>query len=93
VSILQLAEILIDLSGQRLKPEIVYRYRKGDIRHCFSDITAARKLGFAPAIPLHEGLRYLFAWAKTIDALDHVQVAHAELVNRGLVGRKSGETR
>ncbi|HTD18631.1 MAG TPA: NAD-dependent epimerase/dehydratase family protein, partial [Ktedonobacteraceae bacterium] len=87
VSILQLAEILIDLSGQRLKPEIVYRYRKGDIRHCFSDITAARKLGFSPAIPLHEGLRHLYAWAKTIDALDHVQVAHSELVNRGLVGR------
>ena len=93
VSILQLAEILIDLSGKRLKPEIVYRYRKGDIRHCFSDITAARKLGFSPAIPLQEGLRHLYAWAKTIDALDHVQVAHSELVNRGLVGRKSGKTR
>src|SRR5437016_14494264 len=92
VSILQLAEILIDLSGQRLKPEIVYRYRKGDIRHCFSDITAARKLGFSPAIPLHEGLRHLYAWAKTIDDLDLVQVSHYVYVNRCLLGRKSGNT-
>src|SRR5207245_4485303 len=66
VSILQLAEILIDLSGKRLKPEIVYRYRKGDIRHCFADITGARQLRFVSSGPLPGGLRHLYAWAKQI---------------------------
>ena len=92
MSILQLAEILIDLSGKQLKPEIVYQYRKGDIRHCFADITAVRKLGFTPVIQLREGLRHLYSWADRVKAFDQVETAHSELVNRGLVGRKSGDS-
>jgi len=64
-SILDLANALIQLYGYDMKTEIPGTYRKGDIRHCFADVTkAAKHLRFEAKTGLNEGLLELSHWAK-----------------------------
>ena len=57
----------------------------GDIRHCFADITLARRiLGFEPQVPFEQGLLELAAWLEGQVACDRVAEARAELASRGL---------
>jgi dTDP-L-rhamnose 4-epimerase len=73
------------LGKERLDPEIVGKYRVGDIRHCFSDIGKARRvLGFEPRVSLEDGLTELAAWLEGQAAVDRVAQASAELASRGL---------
>jgi len=86
-SILGLANTLIQLYGFDVKPEIPGSYRKGDIRHCFADVTkAAERLGFQAKIGLEEGLSELSQWAKDQGwgAADLFDRALGELKQRGL---------
>jgi dTDP-L-rhamnose 4-epimerase len=70
---------------QHLAPEIVGKYRVGDIRHCFADIGKARKvLGYEPQVKLDDGLAELAAWLESQAAVDRVAQASAELASRGL---------
>jgi dTDP-L-rhamnose 4-epimerase len=78
----QVAEIL---GRPRLRPEITGKYRVGDIRHCFADISRARRiLGYEPRVQLHEGLAELAEWLAGQVALDRVEQMRAELESRGL---------
>lgn len=53
-------------------PEVPNTFRKGDIRHCFPDVSAAREvLGWEPKIQLDEGVDDLVEWVAS-------QVGHAE---------------
>jgi dTDP-L-rhamnose 4-epimerase len=66
-------------------PEVTGRYRVGDIRHCFADITLAREqLGYEPRVDLEEGLLELAGWLSGQVACDRVAQAGAELAARGL---------
>jgi dTDP-L-rhamnose 4-epimerase len=84
ITIAELAEQLARAAGLRIAPELTGRYRKGDTRHCFADISAARSLGFEPRYTLADGLAHLRAWSKGVEAVDHVATANAELAARGL---------
>jgi dTDP-L-rhamnose 4-epimerase len=67
-------------------PQITGKYRAGDIRHCFADISLARKvLGWEPQITLEEGLRDLAKWLTGQTAVDRGLEARAELAARGLM--------
>ncbi|MBX3192396.1 MAG: NAD-dependent epimerase/dehydratase family protein [Labilithrix sp.] len=57
-SIREVAERVAALLGQpHLHPEITGTYRAGDVRHCYADISLARRvLGYEPAVDLDEGL-------------------------------------
>ena len=69
-----------------LKPDILNKARTGDIRHCFADITKARKdLGFEPRRDFAEGLAELAGWVAQQSAQDKVVEARKELELRGLV--------
>jgi dTDP-L-rhamnose 4-epimerase len=73
------------LGREDLKPEITQRYRAGDIRHCFADISRARQLlGYEPRVTLEEGLVELAGWLEGQAAPDRVTEARAELERRGL---------
>jgi dTDP-L-rhamnose 4-epimerase len=68
-----------------IEPEITGKYRAGDIRHCFADISLARRvLGYEPRIGLDEGLLELAEWLEGQVAVDRVAQASAELAARGL---------
>jgi dTDP-L-rhamnose 4-epimerase len=68
-----------------IEPEITGKYRMGDIRHCFADISLAREiLGFKPRISIEEGLAELVQWLEGQVPEDKVEQAKAELAARGL---------
>lgn len=70
---------------QHVRPEITGKYRAGDIRHCFSDITLARQLlGYEPQVVFEDGLAELAAWLEGQVAVDRLDEARAELAARGL---------
>ena len=76
ITILELAEKILKLQNSSIKPHITNKYRKGDCRHCFSDITKIkRKLNFSPRISIEDGLRELIEWSKGQEAIDNVQQA------------------
>src|SRR5690349_23334021 len=51
ISIQQVAEVLSSSLGVQIPADITGRYRAGDIRHCFADITAAKRLlGYMPRV-------------------------------------------
>jgi dTDP-L-rhamnose 4-epimerase len=71
--------------GKAIEPEICGKYRAGDIRHCFADITLARDvLGYRPAVALEDGLVELSEWLQDQAADDKVAEASRELASRGL---------
>jgi dTDP-L-rhamnose 4-epimerase len=85
-SVKEIAMLLAMGLGKNVEPEIVGKYREGDIRHCVADISKARKLlGYEPKVTLEEGLAELLAWVRNQDADDKVQSATAELAAHSLV--------
>jgi dTDP-L-rhamnose 4-epimerase len=91
-SVLEVAERLAHVLGRSaIAPEISGKYRAGDIRHCFADISrAAAVLGYAPRIELDSGLAELSGWlAEHVGAEslrdDRSEAATKELRSRGLV--------
>jgi dTDP-L-rhamnose 4-epimerase len=73
------------LGKPQVRPEITGKYRMGDIRHCFADISHARKvLGFDPQVPFVRGLEELAEWLRGQVATDRVAQMRAELEARGL---------
>jgi dTDP-L-rhamnose 4-epimerase len=68
-----------------LVPELTGKYRVGDIRHCFADITLARTvLGYRPSVTLESGLHELAEWLAGQEAVDRGGHASHELATRGL---------
>ncbi|MCB2155597.1 SDR family NAD(P)-dependent oxidoreductase [bacterium] len=85
-SILELARLLAKLLGRpELEPNVIKKFRCGDIRHCFGDPLKISRLGWKSRIALEDGLRNLVEWTAQQEADDRVDQAHAELVKRGLV--------
>ena len=73
------------LDREDIQPEITGRYRMGDIRHCFADISHARaRLGYEPKVQFHDGLKELAGWLDGKTAEDRVVQASQELASRGL---------
>jgi dTDP-L-rhamnose 4-epimerase len=85
-SIREVSRLLAEGLGQDLEPEIVSKYREGDIRHCVADISKAKSLlGYEPQISLERGIPELLSWVKAQAARDKVESATAELESRQLV--------
>jgi dTDP-L-rhamnose 4-epimerase len=84
-AILDIANLMLKLYGKGLKPEVVNKYRTGDIRHCYADISKIKKLGFEPRVDLEQGMKELIAWGIAIEAEDRTEQAQRELRERGLV--------
>jgi dTDP-L-rhamnose 4-epimerase len=86
VSVREIAERLARVVGkEHIEPDVTGKFRVGDIRHCFADISLAeRTLGFAPKVSLDDGMAELAEWLEGQDAEDRVEDAAAELAARGL---------
>jgi len=86
-SILSVATDLAAVMGRGgIMPHVTGKYRAGDIRHCFADISRAQKqLGFSPRVDFTKGLEKLAEWLAGQIAVDRVEQATAELERRGLV--------
>ena len=85
-SVREVIEILAKLFNKaEIKAEIVNKFRAGDIRHCYSDISRISKLGFKPRVSLEQGMKELVDWGRDIKAEDKAEQAKSELEEKGLV--------
>jgi dTDP-L-rhamnose 4-epimerase len=74
------------IGNSQIEPAITGNYRAGDIRHCFADISLAKRvLGWNPRVTLEQGLEDLAAWLVGQTAIDRGLEARAELAARGLM--------
>jgi len=86
VSIREIAAELEGALGVRMPLEITGKYRAGDIRHCFADISAARQLlGYQPRVRLKQGIEELVEWLHSQQANDNVEEAMERLTVHRLV--------
>jgi dTDP-L-rhamnose 4-epimerase len=84
-SLLQLIAALNDALGIRCGAEVQHKFREGDIRHCYADISAARAaLGYEPSVSLRDGIADLMTWLQNERPSDLVEQAQRELVAHGL---------
>ncbi|MGA1790110.1 MAG: NAD-dependent epimerase/dehydratase family protein [bacterium] len=81
------ARVLARLIGREdLDPEIISKFRKGDIRHCTADIRRAKTLiDYEPRVDWEDGLAELIGWAGSAPFADHLDMAQDELKERGIV--------
>ena len=85
IKIKRVAEILAAALGKGIAPVITQKYRAGDIRHCYADLTKARKLlGYEPQVTHEEGFRELAAWLAGQEAEDKSETMLQELTAYGL---------
>ncbi len=87
-TVLDVAHALGRALGKEIEPEVVNRFRQGDIRHCYGDIALAREvLGYEPGVAFEDGMAELGAWIaeEAPPAEDRVAQSTAELEQRGLV--------
>ena len=73
------------LGRESIEPQITGQYRVGDIRHCFADISLAKKhLGYEPQVSFDRGIAELASWLEGQAVMDQVSQACSELSARGL---------
>lgn len=85
ITIREVAAILGEELGKTVPIEITGKYRAGDIRHCYADISRAREiLGYAPKFGFREGVAELASWLRSQTAVDRVQEASQQLSSYGL---------
>jgi dTDP-L-rhamnose 4-epimerase len=85
-SVGRLAELLAEYLEAPVAPTFVGKFRAGDIRHCFADVSKIRrKLGFEAKVRFEDGLSDLVQWVQQEEAVDRVDRATKELASRGLV--------
>ncbi len=72
--------------GFERDPEVTGKFRAGDVRHCFADISRARELlQYEPAVAFEQGAAELVEWVRDRMAADLFDQSVAELESRGLV--------
>jgi dTDP-L-rhamnose 4-epimerase len=68
-----------------IRPELTGKYRSGDIRHCFADISAAKRLlGYTPGVSLAQGMEEFVKWLHSQQPQDRAAEAVAQLSSFGL---------
>jgi dTDP-L-rhamnose 4-epimerase len=85
ITIGDVAQELTRCMGTPIPAEITGKYRAGDIRHCFADISSARRvLGFAPRYRFADGIAELVEWLRSQTAVDKAAQMVHELTAYGL---------
>ena len=91
VTMRHLAEVLSDLLGASIEPEVPGEYRPGEMRALTPDIGLARSAGFEPRVALEDGLVRYLAWIREQGRVGERFTASRELLKRrGIVHRVSG---
>jgi dTDP-L-rhamnose 4-epimerase len=85
ITIRRVAELLSKALGVTLEPVITNKFRAGDIRHCYGDISKARRLlGYEPQVSHEEGFQELAQWLSSQQAEDKADTMLKELSAYGL---------
>ena len=85
ITIREIAAGLAQVLGKEIDAEIRGKSRAGDIRHCFADISAAKRaLGYEPGISFSAGMAELAEWLASQHADDRAVEAERQLRSFGL---------
>lgn len=85
ITIIQVAQLLSRALGKEIEPVVTRKYRAGDIRHCFADVTKARELiGYEAQVSHEAGFQELAAWLADKQADDKAETMLSELAAFGL---------
>ncbi|HVJ05508.1 MAG TPA: SDR family NAD(P)-dependent oxidoreductase [Candidatus Saccharimonadales bacterium] len=85
ITICDIANVLSATLGVQVPAEITGKYRAGDIRHCFGDISLAQRLlGYSPRHTLQSAVGELAEWLRSQSSVDRVEEASSRLVSYGL---------
>ncbi|HEX8359122.1 MAG TPA: NAD-dependent epimerase/dehydratase family protein [Longimicrobium sp.] len=86
VSVREVAQTLAEVMGVEVEPQLTGKYRVGDIRNCYADISLAREvLGYEPRVTFEAGMEELVEWLREQERPeDKVESHAAELAARGL---------
>ncbi|HDZ75639.1 MAG TPA: NAD-dependent epimerase/dehydratase family protein [Aurantimonas coralicida] len=81
VTVKEIGRVLARLLHKNIAPEILNKYRIGDVRHCFPDISKIeRDFDFRPERDFDEGMSELIGWvAQAQNPVDRSAQCHAEL--------------
>ena len=87
ISVNEIAGLLARLLGKNIAPEVLNRYRVGDIRHCFGDTSKIEQAyGFKPERDMETGMEELIAWvSRAKPPVDRSAQCLAELTRGKLV--------
>jgi len=86
VNVLTVAQLLIEHLGIDVPVEITGKYRVGDVKHNFADISKIQSLlGFQPVTTFSDGVRKLIQWVKNQPIEDNnYERSIVELKEKGL---------
>lgn len=87
ITIKKVAETLADHINPKIRPRISEKYRLGDIRHCFPDISKiSENLGYKPKYLFEDGITELIEWVKKQKHVsDNSENANKKLRKMGLI--------
>lgn len=84
-TIREIALLLARIYKSNIKPDITFKIRKLDVRHCYADISKIKGLvGWKPEVDSEEGLREVTNWASRENSVDKLDFALQQLAKRGL---------
>lgn len=85
-TVLEIAKTLTNFINEDLQPIITGKFRVGDIRHCYADISKAHNmLGYQPEYNIERGISDFLNWADHEHAIDNSERAESELKGKGLL--------
>jgi dTDP-L-rhamnose 4-epimerase len=81
VSVNKIANTLIEQINPNIKPLIKNQYRAGDIRHCFADISNAKRiLNYESEISFNDGMSELIIWQNSQESNDKFDDSLKDLI-------------
>lgn len=87
-SVSQVAQTLYEVMELEPQAEISYKYRLGDIRHCYANISKLQQLGYSPRVDFRQGVQQFVEWAISQDNTGEQFAGLFEKANRELIARK-----
>jgi len=85
ITLKSLASILAKGLDSDLSPVVSGEFRKGDVRHCFGDISKIKSLGWEPKVKFERGIKETIEWAEQEKVVDKFDQADKELREKGLL--------
>ena len=87
ITVIEVAESLIRLLDSQGKTSTVGKYRLGDVRHNYADITKIHKiLGYSPKYSFQDGLAEFVKWVQNQKIVeDNYEESIKELKDKGLI--------
>ena len=86
-SVSEVANLLKSLYNSDIKISVSGKYRLGDIRHNYADLSKIRsELGFSPKFDFISGIKLFVNWVKTQEVMeDKYEISIQELESKGLI--------